>query len=214
MAITATKTWVDEEILTHTDLNARFANIESNALDFASQSEVNAMTSTDAGLTPNSNLIVLGTVQTTTSGTTVDFTGIPSGVRRITIMFAGFSTSGTSNIMIQLGDSGGFETSGYLGATTTVASATPSSATITSGLPVTNAIAAASILHGSVTLSLMNSAAFTWVSSGVTALSNAATTHIAAGSKSLSAELTQVRITTVGGSDTFDAGSINISYER
>lgn len=214
MAITATKTWVDEEILTHTDLNARFVNIEDNVLDAASQSEVNAMTATNAGLTPNSNLIVLGTPQTTTSGTTVDFTGIPSGVRRITIMFVGVSTSGTSNIMIQLGDSGGIETSGYLGATTTVASATPSSATITAGLPVTNAIATASTLHGSVTVSLMNSSAFTWVSSGVTALSNAATTHIAAGSKSLSAELTQVRITTVGGSDTFDAGSINISYER
>lgn len=214
MAITATKTWVNGEILTHTDLNARFANIESNALDFASQSEVNAMTSTDAGLTPNSNLIVLGTAQASTSGTSIDFTGIPSGVRRIVVMFVGVSTSGTSNLMIQLGDSGGIETTGYLGATTTVASATPSSATITSGLPVTNAIAAASVLHGSVTLSLMNLAAFTWVSSGVTALSNAATTHIAAGSKSLSAELTQLRITTVGGSDTFDAGSINIAYER
>ena len=214
MSVTATKSWVSNETLTATDLNNRFDNIESQTLPAAEQSEINSMTSNTVGLTPLSNLIVLGTQQASTSGTSIDFTSIPSGVRRIVINFVGVSTSGTSNLMIQIGDSGGIETTGYLGAVTTVASATPSSANITQGFGVTNAIAAASILHGSLTLTLENQSAFTWCASGVTALSNAATTHFAAGSKSLSAELDRVRITTVGGADTFDAGAINIAYER
>ena len=214
MAITATKTWVDEEILTHTDLNARFANIETNALDFASQAEVNAMTVTNAGLTPNSNLIVLATQQATTSGTAITFSSIPAGVRKIHIMVSGVSTSGTSDLIVQLGDSGGVESTGYLGATSTITTATPATDNPTSGFGVTATLIAGAILHGTATLTLMDSASFTWAYTAQMGHSNAATFSMGAGVKALSAELDRVVITTLGGADTFDAGAINISYER
>lgn len=214
MSITATKTWVDAEVLTHTDLNARFVNIESKTLPAATQAEVNAMTSLTVGLHPNHNKIVLGTQTASTSGTAINYTSIPSGVRRITIMFSGVSTSGTDNIIVQIGDSGGIETSGYLGAATTIAGATPASANFTTGFGVQATTAAGTISHGSIVLDLMNSSTFTWSCQAIVGHSNATNVSIGGGVKSTSAELDRVRITTTGGTDTFDAGAINISYER
>jgi hypothetical protein len=214
MTIAATKTWIDAEILTHTDLNARFANIESLAIQAASQSEVNEMTLTSVGLTPFSNKIVLGTQVASTSGTAITFSGIPVGVRKIHIMFSSVSTSGTSDLMVQIGDTGGVETSSYLGAATTITSATPETVNFTTGFGVTATTLAAGSLHGVVTLTLMNSATFTWAATSIMGHSNATTISMGAGAKSLSAELDRVVITTVGGADTFDAGAINISYER
>lgn len=214
MAITVVKTWANGEILTHTDLNAEFDNIYDNALNAASQSDVNTMTSTTTGLTPNHNKIVLGTAQTTTSGTAITFSSIPAGVRRINVMFSGVSTSGTSNVMIQIGDSGGVEATGYLGAADTITTATPATANFTTGYGVTATTVAGMIIHGIATLTLMSSSAFTWACSSQVGHSNAATFSMGAGVKSLTAELDRVVITTVGGADTFDAGSINISYER
>jgi hypothetical protein len=53
----------------------------------------------------------------------------------------------------------------------------------------------------------------TWSSFHSMALSNLANTLNGAGSVTLSATLDRIRITTVNGTDTFDAGSINIAYE-
>lgn len=153
--------------------------------------------------------VTLGTPAVTTSGTTVDFTGIPAGVKRVTVNFSGVSTNGTSGMIIQIGDAGGFEASGYLSSACDFNGGTA----YTTGFGVQVATAATSVIHGSVTLSLLDSTAFTWVAQGVTARSEAAVCSFTAGAKSLSAELTQVRITTVAGADTFDAGAINISYE-
>ena len=214
MSVTATKSWVSNEVLTSTDLNARFANIEGQVLPAAAQSDVNTMTSTSMALTPNHNTIVLGTQVASTSGTTIDFTGIPSGVRRITIMFSGVSTSGTNPITVLLGDAGGMETTGYLGSATTITGATPATANFTLSFGVTNTTLAAMLVHGAATLTLMNASTNTWAFTSVVGHSNAGTISIGAGVKSTSAELNQVRISTVGGTDTFDAGAINISYER
>lgn len=214
MSVTATKLWVSNEVLTSTDLNARFANIEGQVLPAAAQSDVNTMTSTSMALTPNHNKIVLGTQVASTVGTTIDFTNIPSGVRRIVIMFSGVSTSGTNPIIVQLGDAGGVEGSGYLGSATTITAATPATANFTASFGVTNTTLAAMLVHGAATLTLMNASTNTWAYTSTVGHSNAATISIGAGVKSTSAELNQVRITTVGGTDTFDAGAINISYER
>lgn len=214
MSITATKTWVNQEVLTSTDLNARFANIESQVLPAAAQGDVNLMTSTTMSLTPNINKIVLGTQQASTSGTVILFSNIPSGVRRITIMLSGVSTSGTNNLIIQIGDAGGIETSGYLGSGTTITTATPATANFTSGFGLTNTTLAAMLVHGSATLTLMNAATNTWACTSTLGHSNAGTISIGAGVKSTSAELNQVQVTSVGSTDTFDAGAINISYER
>ena len=59
--------------------------------------------------------IVRGTAVASTSGTSIDFTGIPAWVERITVMFSGVSGSGTSNFLLQIGDAGGIENTGYSG---------------------------------------------------------------------------------------------------
>jgi hypothetical protein len=153
----------------------------------------------------------LGTEQASTSGTSIDFTGIPAWAKRITIMFVGVSTSGNSFGIIQLGDAGGVETTGYLSVLSTVDTGAGATA-LTTGFGATGGGATA-FYHGSVTLSLEDSAGFTWVASGVLNRSDVAQTFQSAGSKSLSAALDRVRITTVNGTDTFDAGAINIIYE-
>ena len=179
-------------------------------------SGANSITLTSTGATnvtlPTSGtlrILTLATEQASTSGTSIDFTSIPSGVRHITIMFVGVSTSGTSNFLIQIGDAGGIEAATY----TSVASTDGGTrVTSTAGLIVSSSIAAAATHTGKIVLDLENSAAFTWVSQGLLADSSPVM-NMSAGSKSLDAELDRLRITMVNGSDTFDAGAINILYE-
>lgn len=214
MALSRIKTWSTSEVLTASDLNAEFNNITTQVAEPASQAVVNTMASTTTSLTPNHNKIVLSTSQASTSGTAITFSSIPAGVRRITIILSGVSTSGTSNLMVQIGDAGGVEATGYLGAATTIASATPATANFTTGFGVQATTAAATISHGTIVLDLMSASAFTWSAHSIVGHSNATNISMGAGVKSLTAELDRVVITTVGGADTFDAGSINISYER
>jgi hypothetical protein len=153
--------------------------------------------------------ITSGTAVASTSGTSIDFTSIPSYVKRITVMLDGVSTSGTSNQLIQLGDSGGVEITGY------AATSTNQGGTVgiySAGFGVNNA-SAASLMYGSIIISLLNAATNTWVTQGIISLGAGVGSYYIAGSKSLSATLDRVRITTVNGTDTFDAGTINILYE-
>ena len=155
--------------------------------------------------------ITLGTEQASTSGTSIDFTGIPAGTKRITIMFNGVSLSGTDNILIQLGDAGGFEATGYLGAGGTTTGAGAATANFTTGFGITTD-AATNIIHGAITLHLEDASDFTWVASGGVGYSDVTKTSTTYGSKSLSQELSQVRITTLAGANTYDAGVINVAY--
>jgi len=180
---------------------------------FATQAEVDAATSAAAALHPNHNLLTLATQQASTSGTSIDFTGIPAGTRRVTVMLNGVSTNGTSPPMVQIGDAGGVETSGYLGGVSGISSAV-ASATHSGGINLMDASGAAVVLYGSITFDLMDAATFTWAARGTVGRTDVAATYVTAGTKSLSAVLDRVRVTTVGGTDTFDAGTINISYER
>lgn len=166
-----------------------------------------------AGVTTNSgavyNGISAGTAVASTSGTSIDFTSIPSWVKRITVMLNGVSTNGTSYLRLQLGDSGGVETTGYTGTANYIGSSV-GGADSSSGFDSYGDNSAASVRSGSVVFSLVGSN--TWVLTG----SYRYTTGFAIlfyGVKTLSDTLTQVRITTVNGTDTFDAGSINILYE-
>jgi hypothetical protein len=145
------------------------------------------------------------------SGTSVDFTGIPSWAKRITVMLAGVSGSGTSVILFQLGDSGGIENTGYVSTGSRIATGTAASTDFTAGFGLGTSSAANEGKHGSVTFCLVGSN--TWVASGVMTVSTSGYSGFVSGSKTLSDTLTQVRITTVNGTDTFDAGSINIMYE-
>lgn len=171
------------------------------------------LTSNGAGAAPTfqdaGSGLTLGTPVASTSGTAIDFTSIPAGTKRITINFDNVSTSGTSKWIIQIGDSGGIETSGYLG-TGIKDGTTVTSFTDGFGLPV---VAASVSGHGSFSINLLDSSTFTWSGDGAIGNGTGANFFEGAGSKSLSAELDRVRITTQGGSDTFDLGKINISYE-
>lgn len=152
--------------------------------------------------------LTLATPQTANS-TSHDFSSIPAGTKRIVIMLAGVSSNGTSNYLIQIGDSGGLETSGYTSQASTAGAARDTS---TAGFIVTSSTAAASVVEGAVTLSLMSSSANTWVATGMV-VGNSGAEGMSAGSKSLSAELDRVRVTTVNGTDAFDAGTLNIQYQ-
>ena len=157
--------------------------------------------------------MTLGTGQNAT-GTSIDFTSIPSWVKRITVMFKGVSTSGASTPwLIQLGDSGGVEITGYLATSSRIVVAAVSTLASTAGFPITVDNTAANICHGSMTITLLDLSTNSWVASGVFANSAGTEGATVAGSKSLSATLDRVRITTTNGTDTFDAGSINIMYE-
>ena len=151
--------------------------------------------------------ITQGTAVASTSGTSIDFTSIPSWVKRITVMMNGVSTSGTSQVQLQIG-SGSVTTSGYISGAYTGAGTGA-----TSGFILTNsgATAAANTLIGAMTLSLFNSN--TWVANGVIYINSTNSSFNSGISSALSGALDRVRITTVNGTDTFDAGSINILYE-
>ena len=163
------------------------------------------------GVTGQIYPIVSGTAITLTNQTAPDFTNIPSWVKRITVMFSGLSTNSTGVPIIQLGDSGGYETTGYLTAASSI-STTVASANNTSGFPLNQAHAAASVYNGIATIALIDAATNLWAYQMTLGYSNSAVTAVAGGSKSLSATLDRVRFF-IDGTQQFDAGTINILYE-
>ena len=176
-----------------------------------SSSQIATFAGTVAGAAGTLYPLVSGTAVASTSGTSIDFTSIPSWVKRITVMFSGVSTSGTSIPMIQLGDSGGVETTGYVSTGSRIASTTAASSFITTGYAIGNVGVAGAVMDGLITISLFGSNR--WVAFGGFTDSASTYTLISSGGKTLSDVLDRVRITTVNGTDTFDAGSINILYE-
>jgi hypothetical protein len=167
-----------------------------------------------AGVTTNSGAVYdgiqSGTAVASTSGTSIDFTGIPSWVKRITVMFSGVSTNGSSIIQVQIGTSGGIQNTGYASGAWL---SNTSNSNSTTGFIVSGSMSAAYVFDGNLTLALLNSATGLWSFNSVLSGSTAGINSIGAGSKTLSGTLDRVRITTVNGTDTFDAGSINILYE-
>ncbi len=157
----------------------------------------------------------LGTPVDSTSGTSIDFTGIPAGVKQIVISFVSVSTNGSSAYLFQIGDSGGIENTDYLSMAVAFASggsAQLEDRTIGYENRVNVTSGSATIASGSITLTLENAGTFSWVATGMLFNTSAKQCSFNAGSKSLSAVLDRVRITTISGTDTFDGGSINIAY--
>ena len=164
-----------------------------------------------AGSLEYTDNIVSGTAVASTSVTSIDFTGIPSWVKRVTVMFNGVSTNGTSVPLIQLG-AGSNQATGYLGAGLSGASGgSPAIVNYTTGFGIAADGRAVDVRHGLFTIALVGSN--TWVGSGYFAQSDTTRIQSTGGSVTLSGTLDRVRITTVNGTDTFDAGSINILYE-
>lgn len=153
--------------------------------------------------------ISVGTSVASTSGTAIDFTGIPSWVNRVTVIFNAVSTNGTSNTLIQIGD-GTISATGYV--STSIALGNPTvtgAASSTAGFAVFQLTAAGSAYGHMVLTRLTNN---TWVSSHLFTI-NSANSRFGSGTKTLTNALDRLRITSVNGTDAFDAGSINIFWE-
>lgn len=157
--------------------------------------------------------ILNGVTVNSTSGTAIDFTNIPSWVKRVTVMLQGVSSNGGAGFLIQIGPVGGPETSGYSGAVAYIPIAiSPTVLNMSSGFSVAvSTISAATVINGQIVLNLLNPATNTWAMSGVVGGSDNNYIHVSGGVKSIAGLLSQVRIG--AGGNTFDAGSINILYE-
>jgi hypothetical protein len=193
------------------DANVTAAKLASNAVETAKI--------LDANVTPAklSQPLTLATAQNTTSGTSINFSAIPSWARRITVSFNGVSTNGSSRLAVQLGTSSGLTTTGYTSFTGTfgrTAENFQNTDRVTSGFGWWHG---AAIDAGYGNMILINVSGNTWVSShsgGVSGGSGGSFDFVivGGGSVALPGTLTQLSLTTVSG-DTFDAGSVNIMYE-
>ena len=177
---------------TGTSLQSLRMNSGATALEFATVS---------SGFTS-------GTAVATTSGTAFDFTGIPATTKLIIINFHEVSLSGGNNLFVQLGDSGGFETSGYI-ASAGYTGADTGYNDETTAFHITG-YTSSSLYTATLFLTLVDISTNTWISSHSGKL-DTVRLSFGGGSKSLSDTLTQVRITR-SATNTFDAGKLNILY--
>jgi hypothetical protein len=165
----------------------------------------------NAAVTPAklSQPLTLVAEKASTSGTTVEFLSIPSWVKRITVMFNGVSTGGSNNILIQIGASGGFETTGYISTLGVINAGAATQTNTTAGF-MTSSQTATRTATGIATVALLGSNA--WIYSSVVR-SETNVTNFGAGNKTLSGTLDRIRVTSTGSTDLFDAGSISLMYE-
>lgn len=159
--------------------------------------------------------ITQSTAQTASTKTSVDFSSIPAKAKRITLMATGISTNGTDDLIVRLGTSGGFATSGYTGGcigNLAGGSTYSKSNASVGGYAVSAILIADHIRDVYLTLTKFDTGN-TWVGAGNTAMHVANYGEHHAGACALGAALTQIQLTTTGGSETFDAGSVNIAWE-
>lgn len=171
-------------------------------------------------LTPGTGLAISGTTMNaavthgtpvaTTSGSTASWSSIPAGVNRIVIVFGTVSTNGTGVPLIQIGDGGGIENSGYVGA---VSILTNAAAVVvgnhSSGFALSTSWAAGAIVSGVLELVRYTPGQHVWAISGSLGRYDSTAIHTISGVKALSAELDRVQLITT---DTFDGGVMNVFY--
>ena len=177
----------------------------SGQVTLAAPAVAGTSTITLQAATATMSVNTLATAVASTSGTSIDFTGLPTWVKRITVMFNGVSTNGTSAVQVQLG-AGSVTTSGYSSGSTSGSV----NVTSTTGFLVTNSTLAANLTYGNITIT--NISGNNWIYSGAVFQYSSYGT-VSGGGVSLSGTLDRIRITTFNGTDTFDAGSVNILYE-
>jgi len=153
--------------------------------------------------------LTAGSVQSTASGSAINFTGIPAGVKRIQIVLAGVSRSGSSPLLIQIGDAGGLETTGYASSAAR-ASASETPANASTGFVLDSGSGADTVTFNGI-ITLTNISGDVWISGGSLGEYSSGYAYVSGGSKTLSATLDRLTLTMASGF--FDAGSINIFYE-
>jgi hypothetical protein len=174
------------------------------------------LTSPTIGGTPvmNASVISLATAVSPTTATSMEFTSLPSWVKRITMSFQALKSNGGSQYLIQLGTGGSYVVTGYAGAYlySNGASGAASPTSLTTGFQIFHDTAT-NIRTGMFTLALLSSSSNTWVASGFTGDTNTGYFMYTASTISLAGAADRVRFTTSNGTDQFTAGSINIQYE-
>ena len=148
-------------------------------------------------------------VQNSNTGTSINFPGIPSTAKRITVMLNAVSTNGASVVLIRVG-SGSAQSTGYNSITTSVSSGGATVATSTSGFVVVGSSSTGS-RFGSMVLTQLSGN--TWVAEGGFYEASTGFHGNIAGAVAVSGVLDRVSVATTNGTDTFDAGSINVLYE-
>lgn len=169
----------------------------------------------DSAVTPAklSQPFTLATSVAATSGTSIDFTSIPTWAKRIIVLFAGTSTNGSANYRIQVGVGGTAITSGYVSGYYSVTNSVAVSVTnATAGFEFVTA-SASSVFQGHLILEKVSSSQ--WLASGVLYDNNSVVrmAHCTGRVTGLSGDVDMIRVTTSNGVDTFDSGEINIMYE-
>jgi hypothetical protein len=163
-----------------------------------------------AGGAGRATAVVSGTSVASTSGTSIDFTGIPSWVKRITVMLSGVSTNGTVSYQVQIG-SGSITATGYVSQSVSATDGAFSTlATSTVGFIIRSG-SATNAYYGHMVLT--NISGTTWVASHVASTAGGASVQGGGVSPAIGGAVDRIRLTTTTGVDTFDAGSINILYE-
>jgi hypothetical protein len=162
----------------------------------------------NTGVQGNSGAFVAGTAVASTSGTSIDFTSIPSWVKRVTVMFNLVSTNGSSIPLIQIG-AGSVTTSGYSSSGSNLSGGVSTSSS-TAGFLISSGSASGDTRSGSFVITSLGSN--TWTMQGACFITSGFAS-INGGSVTLGGTLDRVRITTVNGTDTFDNGSVNIMWE-
>lgn len=186
--------------------------ISSVTTDKIADANVTTAKIADSAVTPAklSQKLTQGTAQNSTSGTSIDFTGIPSWAKKITIVLAGVSTNGSSLPLLRAGTSGGIATSGYQSAVGYGGGAGQYT-TDTTGFILSPTGGHSSGVNHSGVITLVNVSGNTWA--GSVNLGSNSTQNVGGGSVALGGTLDRVRLTTANGTDAFDAGSVNILYE-
>jgi hypothetical protein len=178
--------------------------------DAAGEMVLNSATQTLTNKTIQGGALTLATA-VTASGTSVDFTGIPSWVKRITVMFFGISTNGSANVQVRLGTPGGVEATGYVGIVANQGTTAAAYAYLSTGFNITQSSGSSVVVYGQMVIN--NITENTWTATGQVGRTDNTFLGSTQGGKALSGLLDRVRITTENGTDTFDAGTINIMYE-
>ena len=208
LATIATAGKVSNSATTATNANTASAIV---ARDGSGNFTAGTITADLTGTASGNARLVHETSQATTSGTFKDFTSIPSWVKKITVMLDRVSTNGNSPVIVQLGDSGGFETTGYIGSGFSInGTNTCDRASYTDGFNILGLLAVNERI-GLLTIALVGTNV--WVASGTFLIGASGNSGGTQGMKELSATLDRIRLTTTNGTDTFDAGTVNIIYE-
>lgn len=187
----------------------------SGVVELATASEVSTGTDTTRAITPatlRSSFSVKSARVLLNGQTVVDFTSIPAWVSKVTVMLTGASTSGTSPLVIRVGSASGFPTTGYLSSGSTIGASSSASSLISSGFQIGSANTAANTHSGSLMISKDIDSGLTAI--GVFCLSDAAGTKVTGGSAPmLGGVFNRIRVTTINGTDTLDAGFVSITWE-